>query len=46
MGNRDFVKYYLREALHGALTEANGDENLSRHANAEIRLRLISMPDE
>ena len=41
-----FVKYYLREALHGTTAEMDGDEDLSRRLHAETRLRLISMSDE
>ena len=44
--NRDFVKYHLREALRGAIAEANGDESLSRRLHAETKLRLINMSDE
>ena len=44
--NRDFVKYHLREALRGAIAEANGDEALSRCLHAETKLRLMNMSDE
>ena len=40
------VKYHLLGALCGALAEAAGDENLSRHLRAETRLRLVKMSDK
>jgi len=40
------LKYHLREALRGAVAEANGDEDLSRRLHAETKLRLIGMSDE
>ncbi len=46
VASRDFVKYHLREALRGAAAEADGNEDLSRYANAETELRLLNMSDE
>lgn len=46
MINRDFVKYHLHQALHGAVAEENGDEDLARRLRAEVKLRLIDMSDE
>ena len=46
MAKRDFVECHLREALRGAIAEADGDEGLSRRLHAEAKLRLISMSDE
>ncbi len=44
--NRDFVIRHLREALVGAIAEADGNETLSRRLHARARLRLITMSDE
>jgi CheY-like chemotaxis protein len=44
--SRDFVIRYLREALVGAIAEADGNETLSRRLHARAKLRLITMSDE
>ena len=44
--SRGFVIRHLREALVSALTEADGNETLSRHLHARAKLRLITMSDE
>ena len=46
MAKQDFVKYHLREAVRGAVAEADGDENLSRRLHAETELRLLNLSDE
>ena len=46
MAKRNFVKYHLREALCGAVAEADGDNELSRRLYAEAKLRLVGMSDE
>lgn len=46
MAKRDFVKYHIRQALRGAIAEADGDEDLSRRLHTETKLRLIGMSDE
>ncbi len=46
MAKQDFIKYHLIEALHGAVAEADGDEDLSRRLHAETKLRLMGMSDE
>ena len=46
VAERDFVKFHLREALHGATAEMDGDEDLSRRPHTEAKLRLIAMSGE
>lgn len=44
--NRDLIINHLREALAGAIAEADGDETLSSHLRTRTKLRFISMSDE
>lgn len=44
--NRDSVIYHLRQALLGALAEADGDEASSKYLHAQTKFRLIAMSDE
>ncbi len=43
---RDFAGYHLFETLHGAVAEAEGNEDVAKRLRAKMKLRLISMSDE
>jgi len=40
-----FVGYHILEALSSAIAEINGDEGLTRHLRANLKLRLMNMSE-
>ena len=46
MGEPDFIKRHVFEALYASVAEAEGDVELARRLHARTRFRLMSMSDE
>ena len=46
MGEPDFIKRHVFEALYVSVAEVEGDVELARRLHARTRFRLISMSDE
>ena len=46
MSKQGFIEHHLVEALLAGTAEIDGNQELARHLQARIKLRLISMTDE